>query len=37
VRRPEIEAFHRDVSKATPVRANRALSLLRKMFNLAIG
>ena len=37
VRRPEIEAFHRDVSKTTPVRANRALSLLRKMFNLAIG
>jgi hypothetical protein len=37
VRRPEIEAFHRDVSKATLVRAYRALSLLRKMFNLAIG
>ena len=37
VRRSEIEAFHREMSKATPVRANRALSLLTKMFNLAIG
>jgi len=37
VRRTDIEAFHREVSKATPVRANRALSLLTKMFNLAIG
>ena len=37
VRRSEIEAFHREVSKQTPVRANRALSLLTKMFNLAIG
>jgi integrase len=37
VRRTEIEAFHRDVTKVTSVRANRALSLLTKMFNLAIG
>jgi integrase len=37
VRRSEIETFHRDVTKATPTRANRALSLLTKMFNLAIG
>ncbi len=37
VRRTEIEAFHREVTKATAVRANRALSLLTKMFNLAIG
>jgi integrase len=37
VRRSEIEAFHREMSMATPVRANRALSLLTKMFNLAIG
>jgi integrase len=37
VDRDEIEKFHREVSKATPVRANRALSLLTKMFNLAIG
>jgi integrase len=36
-RRADIEAFHRQVSKVTPVRANRALSLLTKMFNLAIG
>jgi len=37
VRRADIEALHREVSKATPIRANRALSLLTKMFNLAIG
>ena len=37
VRRPEIEAFHREITKATPTRANRALSLLTTMFNLAIG
>jgi integrase len=37
VRRADIEAFHRDVSKTTPVRANRAHSLLRRMFNLSIG
>jgi integrase len=37
VRRTEIEALHRDMTKTTPVRANRALSLLTKMFNLAIG
>ena len=37
IRRTEIEGFHRDVSKETPIRANRALSLLTKMFNLAIG
>lgn len=37
VRRADIEAFHRVISKATPVRANRTLSLLTRMFNLAIG
>jgi integrase len=37
VRRSEIEAFHREVSRTTPTRANRAVQLLTKMFNLAIG
>ena len=37
VRRADIETFHREVSKTAPVRANRGLSLLRKVFNLAIG
>lgn len=37
IRRSEIESFHREISKATPIRANRALSLLSMMFNLAIG
>jgi integrase len=37
VRRADIEALHRETSKTTPIRANRALSLLKTMFNLAIG
>jgi integrase len=37
VRRSDVEDFHRAVSNVTPIRANRALSLLTKMFNLAIG
>ena len=37
VTRSEIEGFHREVSRTTPTRANRALQLLKKMFNLAIG
>ena len=36
VKRSDIVALHRDVSAKTPVRANRALSLLVKMFNLAV-
>jgi integrase len=36
VRRAEISALHREVTIATPIRANRLLSLLKKMFNLAI-
>lgn len=34
IRRPEIVAFHHDM-RATPYMANRALSILSKMFNLA--
>ena len=37
VQRSDVEAFHREVTKTTPVRANRAHSLLRRMFNLALG
>jgi integrase len=37
VRRADIETLHRDISRATPIRANRALALLSKMFSLAIG
>jgi integrase len=37
VRRADIETLHNDVSKATPIRANRAVALLSKIFSLAIG
>jgi integrase len=37
VRRHEIEAFHRQISATTPIRANRCLALLSKMFGLAVG
>jgi integrase len=36
VTRLDVEAFHREVSRVTRVRANRALSLLRAMFFQAV-
>lgn len=36
VRHSDIEALHRELSSETPFRANRVVSLLSKMFNLAI-
>lgn len=36
VRKADIEALHRDISKRTPTRANRVVQLLSKMFSLAI-
>ena len=32
----DIDALHRKITKATPYRANRVVSLLSKMFSLAI-
>ena len=37
VHRADIEALHRVVSKSTPIRANRVLALLSKMFSLSVG
>jgi integrase len=37
VRRQDVEALFREVTKATPIRANRMHALLRRMFNLAIA
>jgi integrase len=37
VRRSEVEALHREVTKTTPIRANRMLALLSKMFSLSIA
>ncbi len=37
VQRSDVAVFHREVTAATPVRANRAHSLLRRMFNVAAG
>jgi integrase len=37
VRRADIEAMHREISRVTPTRANRVQSLAHKMFALAIG
>jgi integrase len=36
VRHADVEKLHRDVSKRAPYRANRVVSLLSRMFNLAI-
>ena len=36
VRRSDVAAFHREVTKTAPVVANRALALLSKMFAVAI-
>ena len=35
VRRADITSLHREVSETAPIRANRALALLSKMFSLA--
>lgn len=37
VRRPEIAAMHRDMTKSTPIAANRCLALLSKMFSVAMA
>ena len=37
VRRADVEALHRGASEDTPIRANRVVALLSKMFSLAIG
>jgi integrase len=37
VRRVDIEAMHRAISKGTPIRANRVLALTSKMFSLAVA
>ncbi len=37
LRRADIEAMHREVSKDTPIRANRAVALMSKMLSLAVG
>jgi integrase len=37
VRPGDIQAFHRKVSKTSPIRANRCHATLSKMFSLAIG
>jgi integrase len=36
VRRADIEALHRKVSKTTPIRANRVLALVSALFSLAV-
>jgi integrase len=37
VRRVEVETFHREISASTPTRANRALSLLARIFTVSVG
>ncbi len=37
VRRANIEAMHRAISRSTPTRANRVLALVSKMFSLAVA